>query len=73
MTTDHWMTLAALIISAVSLGLNFYVLGVHLSSLTRANGSNCSQWLLRRVAGTQSAGSDFVCLLCTLTHANAAG
>jgi len=26
MTTDHWMTLAALIISAVSLGLNFYVL-----------------------------------------------
>jgi len=26
MTTDHWMTLAALIISAVSLCLNFYVL-----------------------------------------------
>jgi hypothetical protein len=26
MTTDHWMTLAVLIISAVSLGLNFHVL-----------------------------------------------
>jgi hypothetical protein len=54
MTTDHWMTLVALIISAVSLGLNFYVLRSKWMPVSLNEAKNKYQKLRRAVGAADS-------------------